>query len=129
MVRSFLIALMLMLFSLSSLAADTGWLTMPDNDHAQVRATADKSSTGDVKILLEVQLAPGWKTYWRSPGEGGVAPEINWTQSVSDMIWHWPSPSAFDVAGIHTQGYDKEVVFPIELKSVDSDNFNGVLTL
>lgn len=57
----FLIALMLMLFSLSSLAADTGWLTMPDNDHAQVRATADKSSTGDVKILLEVQLAPGWK--------------------------------------------------------------------
>lgn len=34
MVRSFLIALMLMLFSLSSLAADTGWLTMPDNDHA-----------------------------------------------------------------------------------------------
>ncbi|HDT2998565.1 TPA: thioredoxin family protein [Proteus mirabilis] len=129
MVRSFLIALMLMLFSLSSLAADTGWLTMPDNDHAQVRATADKSSTGDVKILLEVQLAPGWKTYWRSPGEGGVAPEINWTQSVSDMIWHWPSPSAFDVAGIHTQGYDKEVVFPIELKSVDSDNLNGVLTL
>ncbi|MEQ5326659.1 MULTISPECIES: protein-disulfide reductase DsbD domain-containing protein [Proteus] len=130
MFRSFVMALVLTLFTLStSQAADTGWLTMPDNSHAQVRATAQKSPTGDVKMLLEVQLESGWKTYWRSPGEGGVAPEINWPQDVSAMIWHWPSPSAFDVAGIHTQGYDKQVVFPIELTSAHADRLTGILTL
>ena len=130
MFRSFVMALVLTLFTLStSQAAETGWLTTPDNSHAQVRATAQKSPTGDVKMLLEVQLESGWKTYWRSPGEGGVAPEINWSQDVSAMVWHWPSPSAFDVAGIHTQGYDKQVVFPIELTSVDADRLTGVLTL
>ncbi|NBM50501.1 MULTISPECIES: protein-disulfide reductase DsbD family protein [unclassified Proteus (in: enterobacteria)] len=130
MFRSFVMALVLTLFTLStSQAAETGWLTTPDNSHAQVRATAQKSPTGDVKMLLEVQLESGWKTYWRSPGEGGVAPEINWSQDVGAMVWHWPSPSAFDVAGIHTQGYDKQVVFPIELTSVDADRLTGVLTL
>ncbi|NBN75727.1 protein-disulfide reductase DsbD family protein [Proteus sp. G2615] len=130
MFRSFVIALVLTLFTLSpSQAADTGWLAMPDNSHAQVRAAAQKSPTGDVKMLLEVQLESGWKTYWRSPGEGGVAPEINWSQDVSTMIWHWPSPSAFDVAGIHTQGYDKQVTFPIELTSVNAERLTGVLTL
>lgn len=130
MFRSFIMALILTLFTLStSQAADTGWLTMPDNSHAQVRATAQKSPAGDVKLLLEVQLESGWKTYWRSPGEGGVAPEINWSQDVSAITWHWPSPSAFDVAGIHTQGYDKQVVFPIELSSVQTDRLMGVLTL
>ncbi|MBI6405916.1 protein-disulfide reductase DsbD family protein [Proteus sp. PR00208] len=130
MFRSFVMALILTLFTLStSQAADTGWLTTPDNSHAQVRATAQKFPTGDVKVLLEVQLESGWKTYWRSPGEGGVAPEINWSQDVSAMIWHWPSPSAFDVAGIHTQGYDKQVIFPIELSPVHADRLTGVLTL
>lgn len=130
MFRSFIMALILTLFTLStSQAADTGWLTTPDNSHAKVRAIAQKSPAGDVKVLLEVQLESGWKTYWRSPGEGGVAPEINWSQDVGAMTWHWPSPSAFDVAGIHTQGYDKQVVFPIELSAVHTDRLMGVLTL
>lgn len=130
MFRSFVMALILTLFTLSTAqAADTGWLTQPDNNHAQVRATAQKSPTGEVKILLEVQLESGWKTYWRSPGEGGVAPEINWSQDVGEITWHWPSPSSFDVVGIHTQGYDKNVIFPIELASVNSDKLKGVLTL
>lgn len=130
MVRSFVIALVLTLFTLSSSqAAETSWLTMPDNNHAKVKVMAQKSLEGDVKILLEVQLAPGWKTYWRSPGEGGVAPTITWSQTVSDMIWHWPSPAAFDVAGIHTQGYDNNVIFPIALKSVKEESLDGVLTL
>lgn len=130
MFRSFIMALILTLFTLStSQAADTGWLTTPDNSHAKIRAIAQKSPAGDVKVLLEVQLESGWKTYWRSPGEGGVAPEINWSQDVGAMTWHWPSPSAFDVAGIHTQGYDKQVIFPIELSAVHTDRLMGVLTL
>ncbi|MEQ5209250.1 protein-disulfide reductase DsbD domain-containing protein, partial [Proteus sp. fly-1067] len=121
--------MLIALFVGSVFAADTGWLTDQHNDHPQVRLLSASQKDGKVTLLLDVQLQDGWKTYWRSPGEGGVAPEINWSQDVSAITWHWPSPSAFDVAGIHTQGYDKQVVFPIELSSVQTDRLMGVLTL
>ena len=53
-------------------AADTGWLVSPQNDHARIRFQAEREQT-HIKGLLTVELKPGWKTYWRSPGEGGVA--------------------------------------------------------
>lgn len=57
-------------------AADTGWLTSPQNDHARVRFQAEKENDR-IDALLSIELASGWKTYWRSPGEGGVAPQIS----------------------------------------------------
>lgn len=53
-------------------AADTGWLVSPQNDHARIRFQAERDHDRIIG-LLSVELQPGWKTYWRSPGEGGVA--------------------------------------------------------
>lgn len=61
-----------------SWAADSGWLQNPQNDHAQVRISSNQPENGMVRLLLDVKLNDGWKTYWRSPGEGGIAPEIKW---------------------------------------------------
>lgn len=57
--------------------ADTGWLTSPQHDHARIRFQAEKGKDR-IDGLLSIELASGWKTYWRSPGEGGVAPQIIW---------------------------------------------------
>jgi suppressor for copper-sensitivity B len=57
--------------------ADTGWLTSPQNDHARIRFQAEKETIGSTDCSLLSWLS-GWKTYWRSPGEGGVAPQIIW---------------------------------------------------
>ncbi|MGS6249610.1 protein-disulfide reductase DsbD domain-containing protein, partial [Enterobacter mori] len=65
---------------------------------------AQPDNNGDTRLLLDVALEKGWKTYWRSPGEGGVAPAIVWHQRV-EATWRWPTPERFDVAGITTQGY------------------------
>jgi suppressor for copper-sensitivity B len=62
-----------------SQAADSGWLRAADNQHASVPA-AQTESNGDTRLLLDVALEKGWKTYWRSPGEGGIAPAIAWHQ-------------------------------------------------
>jgi suppressor for copper-sensitivity B len=43
-----------------------------------VRLRAQSESNGDTRLLLDVALEKGWKTYWRSPGEGGIAPAIAW---------------------------------------------------
>ncbi len=59
-----------------SQAADSGWLRAADNQHASVRLRAQTESNGDTRLLLDVALEKGWKTYWRSPREGGIAPAI-----------------------------------------------------
>ena len=82
-----------------SQAADSGWLRAADNDHASVRVRADARQGHDTRLLLDVRLEKGWKTYWRSPGEGGIAPAISWNTPL-EMDWRWPVPQRFEVAGI-----------------------------
>lgn len=48
-------------------------------------------SDGTIKAVLDVDLLPGWKTYWRDPGEAGVPPRwvfpavkiLKWLKSIS----------------------------------------------
>ncbi|QXX81053.1 thioredoxin family protein [Providencia sp. R33] len=137
LINSFLV--LFTLFSSSLQAADTGWLQpaktgwMSDNTpmHAQVRLlSSTQQDDGKIDVLLDVKLDDGWKTYWRSPGEGGVAPEIAWSSPVETIDWQWPAPGRFDVAGVSTQGYMGDIVFPITVSSSDKlDKLSGVLTL
>ena len=111
-----------------SQAADSGWLRAADNQHASVRLRAQNESSGEIRLLLDVALEKGWKTYWRSPGEGGIAPAIAWSTPL-DVSWHWPTPQRFDVAGMSTQGYHGNVSFPMEIRGPLPDTLRGVLTL
>jgi len=125
--RRLLVCLLWLWLPLSQ-AADSGWLRAADNQHASVRLRAQPDNNGDTRLLLDVALEKGWKTYWRSPGEGGVAPAIRWHQPV-DASWRWPTPERFDVAGITTQGYHGDVSFPITLRGESPKTLSGVLTL
>ena len=66
---------------------------------------------------LSLALAPGWKTYWRSPGEAGIPPEFDWSgsQNVKAVYVHWPSPVVFHTNGMQTVGYDGGVILPLEV--------------
>lgn len=110
-------------------AAESGWLTSPDNDHASVRLRADTSARGETRMLMEVKLEKGWKTYWRSPGEGGVAPSVAWRGEMPKVSWFWPTPQRFDVAGITTQGYHNSVAIPMVVSGKAPAAVGGVLTL
>lgn len=111
------------------LANDTGWLTSPQNDHAKVRLQADRSDPDQTRILLDIALESGWKTYWHSPGEGGIAPQILWDKPVADFQWHWPVPRHFEVAGLSTQGYQQSVSFPLSLRHPADEPLKGTLRL
>ncbi|HHQ4761076.1 protein-disulfide reductase DsbD family protein [Aeromonas veronii] len=118
-----------LLWQSMGLASDTGWLTSPQNDHARVRLQADRSTADQTRILLDVELESGWKTYWHSPGEGGIAPQILWDKPVGDFQWHWPVPRHFEVAGLSTQGYQGDVTFPLSLSYPAEKALTGTLRL
>lgn len=65
---------------------------------------------------IRIDLAPGWKTYWRSPGEGGVPTILSLTEAegVSGMAIHWPAPQVFISNGLRSVGYDGSVILPVE---------------
>ena len=129
--------LCLTLISRSAYALTTEWLSTPQQPNAEVRllVTGETDPVNKtVAAALEVRLANDWKTYWRSPGEGGIAPAIKWdgSENLEKVTWHWPVPERFDLLGINTLGYQKDTVFPLMLKVRDLDhpvNLNGQLRL
>jgi DsbC/DsbD-like thiol-disulfide interchange protein len=70
---------------------------------------------------VELQLAPGWKTYWRSPGDAGIPPTFDWSASenVKSVHIHWPAPEVFEANGMQTIGYHERLVLPLEVTPTD----------
>lgn len=70
---------------------------------------------------LRLRLAPGWKTYWRAPGDAGIPPVFDWSAStnVRAARIHWPAPHVFTSNGLRSIGYAGEVVLPVELEPQD----------
>lgn len=70
---------------------------------------------------LELRLAPGWKTYWRAPGDAGIPPHFDWSgsENVKSARIIWPSPEVFKVGGERSIGYVSDVVLPVEVTPHD----------
>jgi len=123
--------------SMSISAQTTGWLQDPSHPPIQLRfmltGQVDKTNN-TVPAVLEVKLTDDWKTYWRSPGEGGIAPSIDWQDStnLANTDWQWPVPKQFSLLGLETYGYTDAVSFPILLQLEDINkplNLAGKLRL
>ena len=89
-------------------------------DQTAARLVAAATGTGkaaSVRIGLEFDMQPGWKIYWRSPGDAGLPPQPHWDGSTNlkSTTIHWPAPHRFSVQGLETLGYKHQVVFPIDV--------------
>jgi suppressor for copper-sensitivity B len=86
-----------------------------------VTAIGNGSSTGTVPLGLQIELVPGWKTYWRSPGDAGFPVSLDWKGStnLASADLAWPVPHRFTLFGLDTFGYEDEVVLPIAAKPVN----------
>lgn len=66
---------------------------------------------------LHLSLKPGWKTYWRAPGDAGIPPEFDWSGSrnLGGIGVTWPTPQVFHENGMRSIGYTHEVVIPLAI--------------
>ncbi len=66
---------------------------------------------------LRLRLAPGWHTYWRNPGDAGVAPEIALHGPAGTTVGpvQWPAPERVREGDLMTYAYTGEVVLPMRV--------------
>jgi len=102
-------------------AAAGAWWT---NDHGKVRLIAESGAAGHASELragLQFEMKPGWKIYWRAPGDAGFPPRPNWagSENVAQVRIDWPAPQRFSVLGLQTLGYHDEVVLPLAVSTFE----------
>ena len=101
----------------SARAAATGWV---GDAHAAARLITAVEATGSSRQLdagLQIRLAPGWHAYWRTPGDAGVPPSIDWkgSEDVAAAEIAWPAPTRLVVSGLQNAVYYDRVTLPIAL--------------
>lgn len=81
-----------------------------------------RMADGSHMAALHIMLEPGWKTYWRAPGDVGIPPQFDWTgsQNISAVSAHWPTPHVFFEQGMRSVGYKSEVVIPLHMTASQS---------
>lgn len=92
--------------------------------HSAVRLIAGSRSGGVLLGGIGFQLQPGWKTYWRTPGDSGVPPRIDFAKSdnVESVKILWPVPMQFpDGAGGISFGYQNQVLLPLRIIAKSPD--------
>ena len=102
---------------------DTDWVRVDAHPEAavQLALTGQRTEEGAYLAFLAIQLDDPWKTYWRSPGEAGLAPVADWSGSrnLGSVEWFWPRPHRYELQGIETLGYKGEVAFPLHIYPED----------
>jgi DsbC/DsbD-like thiol-disulfide interchange protein len=92
--------------------------------HSAVRLLAGSRDGGVLLGGIEFELQDGWKTYWRTPGDSGVPPRIDFSKSdnVESVLPLFPAPMKFsDGAGGTSYGYQKHVIVPLRIVPKSGD--------
>lgn len=108
------------LLAASSAHAASDWVR---EGAAQARLIAGTpAEDGTLRAGLEIRLEPGWKTYWRMPGDSGVPPRFDFagSENLAHADIRWPLPRRFTDGGGTTIGYAGSVVFPLKLAPQDA---------
>ncbi|MBV9078698.1 MAG: thioredoxin family protein, partial [Methylobacteriaceae bacterium] len=74
---------------------------------------------------------PGWHTYWRNPGDSGLATEIAWTLpdgfAAGPILW--PVPERIPVSHLVNYGYEGETILLTRITAPSSASPGGTASL
>jgi DsbC/DsbD-like thiol-disulfide interchange protein len=116
-------------------ASSSDWFEM---EGARVRLVTigQPDAKGRLKGILDIDLEPGWKTYWRDPGDAGVPPTIDASANpnIVKAELDFPAPQRHDDGDFKWAGYDYPLALPVTFTlkdangpaTIDADVFLGV---
>jgi thiol:disulfide interchange protein DsbD len=110
-----IVALLLAAVALPARAAESAAVTTPRATATLVSDTDRIAPGTPFKVGLRLRMAPGWHTYWRNPGDAGIAPELNFTlpDGAGAGPIAWPAPQRQPEGPLMTYGYSGEVLLAV----------------
>ncbi len=95
-------------------ADDSPW---SEDSHAAIRLIAGSNQQGATPLRagVEIKMQPGWKTYWRYPGDSGVPPRFDFSgsENLAAAKVLYPAPHLFTDESGNSLGYKDGVTFPL----------------
>ena len=112
-----------------SFAISSDW-SVSETSKLRLISPYSQNDAKNLLIGLEYEMEPGWKTYWKSPGDGGFAQSISWENStnVQNVNIQWPTPIEFEILGLTSLGYQNDVIFPLDIE-LEDESKNTFLNL
>jgi thiol:disulfide interchange protein DsbD len=86
--------------------------------HVQLLLSADTAKPGyTVWAGVDMKMDAGWHTYWKNPGDSGIATTIKWDlpPGVTAGEIQWPLPEKLPPIEVTTYGYENEVMLLVPL--------------
>ena len=118
-------ALCALLTAAPSAIANDGWVAAPNSrvrlNWCGTNFTGPLDPKAALLAYVEIQLEPGWKTYWRMPGDSGVPPTFEWadTSNLAKTTVYYPAPQRLPDQGGEAIGYKTSAIFPIRIERRD----------
>lgn len=102
---------------LAEAASASPWTKLTDSKVRLVSGTVEIDGRPSLLAGIQLRMSPGWKTYWRNPGDSGVPPRFDWSKSknLEQAEVLYPAPHRFADGSGTAIGYDDEVLFPVKL--------------
>lgn len=133
--RSTSLTVFLALVATDAAASSSPW-HMAEGVRMRLVTTGLPAADGTLRGALQIDLKPGWKTYWRDPGSSGVPPSIDLSRSAGAALLDvgYPAPMRFDDESGPWVGYKHSVAFPLSFRvtsagepvQIDADVFIGI---
>ena len=105
--------------ALAQALAPAGAVVTTDQVRAELLAHApDGAQPGKtVWVGLQITHQPEWHTYWKNPGDSGLATVLQWTlpAGVTAGDIAWPLPHKIPIGNLANYGFEGTVLLPVPL--------------
>ena len=96
----------------------------PNEAGAKLSLISESKTLGNnpkIWVGLRVQMKPGWKAYWRSPGVAGYGVRFNWDglSNIKSPVIYWPIPHRFPTEFGTVNVYEGDFILPVSLEVLD----------
>jgi DsbC/DsbD-like thiol-disulfide interchange protein len=102
---------------LAASPGESAWVSSNDSKVRLVSGTPNIDGRPSLVAGVQLRMDPGWKTYWRNPGDSGVPPSFDFkgSKNLKRAELLYPAPHRIADANGTAIGYDDEVIFPVKI--------------
>ena len=99
--------------------ADGGAVVQTGQVRAELLAWAPQGVAPGKPLWAGLRLThqPRWHTYWKNPGDSGLATQLDWKlpSGITAGAIQWPAPQKIPVGSLANYGFENTVLLPVPL--------------